>query len=85
MKKFVPACLGVLALTLLSCRTENGLVLKRDAPPAPAPDILADKLMADYRYSPPWWQTAIGLPDDVVPAPSRATATRVPKPEKSPG
>jgi hypothetical protein len=64
MKKFVPACLGVLALTLLSCRTENGLVLKRDAPPAPAPDILADKLMADYRYSPPWWQTAIGLPDD---------------------
>ena len=29
--------------------------------------LIAEKtalLKADFRYSPPWWQTAIGLPDD---------------------
>ena len=36
MKKCAIACLGAFALTLVSCRTESGLVLKRDAPPAPA-------------------------------------------------
>jgi hypothetical protein len=66
MKKCAVAGLGALALglTLVSCRAENGLIFKRDAPPAPAPAGLADKLKADDRFSPPWWQTAIGLPDD---------------------
>lgn len=38
--------------------------IARDAPPAPlGPDEAAD-LTADFRYSPPWWQVAICLPDD---------------------
>jgi len=68
MKLRAAAALAVLvlapALGLVSCGPPGGLAVKRDAPPAPAPAGLADTLKADDRYSPPWWQTAIGLPDD---------------------
>lgn len=54
----------LLAGGLMACQEGQKVVLKRDAAPGPP---VADKtalLKADFRYSPPWWQTAIGLPDD---------------------
>ena len=54
----------VFALSFPACRPADGISFKRDAPPGPAPAGLGDKLAADLRFSPPWWQTAICLPDD---------------------
>ncbi len=58
-----PALLGLMIMAAAACGGGGGLAIRRDAPPAPAP-AAADLFTADFRYAPPWWQTAIGLPDD---------------------
>ncbi|MGQ9592824.1 MAG: phosphodiester glycosidase family protein, partial [Planctomycetota bacterium] len=40
------------------------VAIARDAPPAPLGSEEAADLTADFRYSPPWWQVTICLPDD---------------------
>jgi hypothetical protein len=49
---------------LMACQQSQKIVLKRDAAPAPMPAETTDLFKADGRFSPPWWQTAVGLPDD---------------------
>jgi hypothetical protein len=58
------ALVALFALSFPACKPADGISFKRDAPPGPAAAGLADKLTADQRFSPPWWQTTIGLPDD---------------------
>jgi len=58
------ALVVLLVLSGLACHQGQKLGFKRDAPPAPALREKADAFKADFRYAPPWWQTAIGLPDD---------------------
>jgi hypothetical protein len=50
------------AFSLLACSTGQKAVIKRDAAPAPLPKEQESLFKADFRYSPPWWQTAICLP-----------------------
>ena len=64
----VPRRAGPLLLALVqlvSCRDrEGGVTVRRDAPPAPWSDQDRASSAVDFRFAPPWWQTAIGLPDD---------------------
>lgn len=66
----MPRCAGplLLALALLvSCRGGDGrgrVAVRRDAAPAPWGEMAKESAAVDYRFAPPWWQTAIGLPDD---------------------
>ena len=64
MRASAAVTLAGLVLTILSCSGERGPTVVRDAQPGPSPQGLAGALTADDRFSPPWWQTAIGLPDD---------------------
>lgn len=52
------------ALSLAACNTGRRDSVARDAAPAAFSPEKAGLLKADFRYSPPWWQTAICLPDD---------------------
>jgi len=50
--------------SLFACSTGQKAAIKRDAAPAPLSKEQEGLFKADFRYSPPWWQTAICLPDD---------------------
>ena len=52
------------AFSLFACNMGQKAVIKRDAAPASMPKEQEGLFKADFRYSPPWWQTAICLPDD---------------------
>jgi len=56
--------LSLIALSFAACDKGQRVLDKRDAAPAAASAEKADLTKADFRYSPPWWQTAICLPDD---------------------
>jgi hypothetical protein len=54
----------LLAGSLMSCQRGQNIIFKHDAAPGPPVAGKTALLKADFRYSPSWWQTAIGLPDD---------------------
>jgi len=56
--------MGVIVLSFAACDTGRKVSTVRGSTPAAFPSEMADLVKADFRYSPPWWQTAICLPDD---------------------
>jgi len=54
----------ILAAALAGCGGSQKIALKRDAAPGLPSAQKKDLFLTDFRYSPPWWQTAICLPDD---------------------
>jgi hypothetical protein len=56
--------LAVLSAVFAFACSKGNIEIRRDAAPQPLSKDEVSKLTADFRYSPVWWQTAIGLPDD---------------------
>jgi hypothetical protein len=54
----------ILAAVLAGCGGGQKIAVKRDAAPGPPSAQKKELFLIDFRYSPPWWQTAICLPDD---------------------
>ena len=54
----------ILAAAVAGCGGGQKITVKRDSAPGSLPAQKKDLFSADFRYSPPWWQTAICLPDD---------------------